>query len=314
MHSFGSISPKDYTIHSIDTSSPLSWRLVSSSLGTEVVEPEELVGAVTITRASNDRANFFNKAVESPINIETDVYEYVLYSSIKQKFYTNNLFISGNIPVTESIIGLPDNFYVVSIGQEFYGQGLKEGSFELILGGDDIIKDDLYGNLFVSQSGTGSYIGNIFYDYGIAVIKHDTGSLETSISNDGIKIIENTEIDVSYKTNYKLYRHELNVRLTPNDFNFSVANPSLWRTFETDGSVSKSREELDEEFSDLNIPTDSDGNYKIYRLMQAGVIKPYVTTIGLYSDRYELLAVAKLSTPIQRTFDADQIFIVRFDV
>jgi len=314
MHSFGSISPKDYTVHPIDTSSPLSWRLVSSSLGTIIVEPEELDGAITITRASNDRANFFNKAVDSPINIETGVYEYILYSSVKQKFYTNNLFISGNLPVTESIIGLPNDFYVVSIGQEFYGQGIKQGTFELTLGSEDIIQDDLYGNLFVSQSGTGSYIGNIFYDNGIAVIKHDTGSMDTSVSNEGIKIVENTQIDISYKTNYKLYRHEINVRLPPNDFNFSIANPSVWRALQSDGSISKSVEELEEELSELNIPTDSDGNYKIYRLMQAGVIKPYVTTIGLYSERYELLAVAKLSTPIQRTFDADQIFIVRFDV
>ena len=48
--------------------------------------------------------------------------------------------------------------------------------------------------------------------------------------------------------------------------------------------------------------------------MSSEVIKPYVTTIGLYSDKYELLAIAKLSQPIQRTFGTDQIFIIRFDV
>jgi hypothetical protein len=40
---------------------------------------------------------------------------------------------------------------------------------------------------------------------------------------------------------------------------------------------------------------------------------PYVTTIGLYNDQYELLAVAKVSEPIQRTFDVTQTFTVRFD-
>ena len=53
--------------------------------------------------------------------------------------------------------------------------------------------------------------------------------------------------------------------------------------------------------------------WSLYRLMSADQIRPYVTTIGLYNDQYELLAVAKLSTPIQRTFESPQIFIIKFD-
>jgi hypothetical protein len=40
---------------------------------------------------------------------------------------------------------------------------------------------------------------------------------------------------------------------------------------------------------------------------------PYVTTIGLYNQDNELMAVAKLSNPIQRTDYSVQTFVVKFD-
>jgi hypothetical protein len=309
MKSFGSISPQDYTISTIDASAPIMWRLESSSFGMRVIDPLDLEDAVTITRATNNRSEFFNRDIDAPVNIETGVYEYVLYSSVKQQFYTNNnLFISESTPVTESIAGLSDNSYVVSIGQEFYGNSIKRGSFELYLGDElPVIRDDSYGNLIVSDLESVFYVGNIFYDQGIAVIAHDTDSVNSNISVAGMKIVNGTVATIKYDTQYKIYRHEISVRLSPADFNFSIANPSVRRTFDAN-------EQNENLFTEQNIPTDADGSYKVYRLMQAGVIKPYVTTIGLYSERKELLAVAKLSTPIQRTFDTNQIFIVRFDV
>jgi len=59
---------------------------------------------------------------------------------------------------------------------------------------------------------------------------------------------------------------------------------------------------------------DSPPTWSLYNIMGAGVIKPYVTSIGLYNDEYQLLAIAKVSVPIQRTFDTEQIFIIKFDL
>ena len=39
----------------------------------------------------------------------------------------------------------------------------------------------------------------------------------------------------------------------------------------------------------------------------------YVTTIGLYNDYNELLAVAKLSKPFKKTFDRELLFRVKLD-
>jgi hypothetical protein len=303
MKSFGNVAAQDYVIDSFSANSRLEWILVSSSTGMNITNQEGLTGAVTITRATNDVVTFYNNMDTAPKNIETDVYEYLLYRSLNQFFYRNNNFWNGTT-ITSSVLP-PDNSYVVSVAEEMYGDRITPTTFQITL--RDVlgtITDDGYGNLLLNNT---FYIGHIFYDYGVAVITHDIEAPTASVSTAGINIIENTEVIVNYETDFKIYRHEISVKLKPADFNFSIANPSIYRTYEAEGEVA-------EEFLDLNIPSSELNTYPLYRLMQAGVLKPYVTTIGLYNDRYELLAVAKLSTPIQRTFDTDQIFIVRFDV
>ncbi len=42
-------------------------------------------------------------------------------------------------------------------------------------------------------------------------------------------------------------------------------------------------------------------------------LSPYITTIGLY-DKNDLVAVAKLGTPIKNTADLPLNFIIRFDI
>jgi hypothetical protein len=208
---------------------------------------------------------------------------------------------------TSSLAGLPDSFYVVSIGQLFYGESIKPGSFELSVANKYIYDDDR-GNLYVSESGQVHYIGNVFYDNGIAVIKHDTGSVVTDISSNGLKVVENSEMYIDYSSAVKYERHEAIIKLAPEEFNFSPFNPSIFSTFETTGSVTQSL--INENIK----PTSGSTTWNLYNLMGTGIIKPYVTSIGLYNEHYELLAVAKLSEPIQRTFETNQIFIVRFDV
>jgi len=39
----------------------------------------------------------------------------------------------------------------------------------------------------------------------------------------------------------------------------------------------------------------------------------YITTIGLYNDNSELLAVAKISSPLEKTFDKEALLRVRLD-
>lgn len=309
MKTFGIVAPNDYNVEDLYVSAPMSWELISSSLGINITSPTDLEGAITFQFASSDADDYYN-ADFPKINEYTETYQYILYKSINHLFYEHGAFYSGSVLTTSSVSPIPDESYVISIAQNFYGDRIKPGSFELTTGvSGRTIRDDSKGNLYIVELGTTSYIGNIFYSNGIVVIKRDTTSGVESIDLDGISIIENTVIYLDYSSDVKLHRHEVNVKLRPSEFNFSPFNPSILSTYTpTTGSVSQS-------FKDLNISTKygTEDTWNLYNLMGAGVIKPYITTIGLYNDEYELLAVAKVSEPIQRTFDVDQIFVVRFD-
>lgn len=295
MYTFGTIQSSDHTIEKYNIYADITWQLISSSNGMEIIQPvniEELSGSVDISVGT---ANTDNEEV----NINTGVFQTILHRSVKHYFYENTLFskISGS-----SV--LADDIYVVSIGQNLYGTRVKPGSFVLgISGSAQTITDDTYGNLIVNGQ---TIVGNIFYDFGIAVITHATSSVNTSINTNGLKIVSGGIVTVDYASDYELEQHQINVRVKPNQFNFSPFNPTIKRTYISTGSASSS-------FSIQNIPTVGENTWALYNLMGSGIIKPYITTIGLYNEQYELLAVAKLSTPIQRTFDTEQIFIIRFD-
>jgi hypothetical protein len=309
MKMFGTINKKDYFVQEVYSSTPMSWQLVSSSYGMEITSPEFLQGAVIVNRANlNAEFDASDKVVQGTQNPDTGFLEYSLHKSIKHLFYDRGYFYTHGTITSSSISGLPDDVFVISVGQSFYGDRIKPGSFSLTI--DEIgkaVSDDSFGNLYVSQSGTGSYVGNIFYSNGIAVVKHDTGSITTEIGLNGLKLISSSILYLDYESDVKYHRHETVVTLKPTDYNISVFNPSMKNVYEINGELTASLTQ-----NNIN-PTSGSNGYSLYNLMASKIIKPYVTTIGLYNDKYELVAVAKLANPIQRTFDINQIFIIRFD-
>jgi hypothetical protein len=306
MNTFGTIESKNHTVEKFYVNAPISWELTSSSLGCTIVSPVGLDGAVTIERATKTEI-FPIDSDESPIN-ESGTYEYVLYRSIKNLFYMDDYF------PTSGLTPLSDNFYVVSIGQQFYGDRIYPTSFTLKV--DSLINsvyDDGISNLLVSESAGLFYVGRIFYDKGIAVLNADTSASVAQVSGSGIKIVNGTSIYVDYTSDTEVIKHQINVNVKPTDFNFVLLNPSMERGFTPTGSYTASIGQFTASMQEKGIEPVSGSSWSLFRLMQSDVIRPYVTTIGLYNDNYELLAIAKLSTPIQRTFEAPQIFIVKFD-
>ena len=89
---------------------------------------------------------------------------------------------------------------------------------------------------------------------------------------------------IEFKSEYIIYEKEIKCLVGENEFNYSQ-NPTLQT-----GSFG----ELKENF--LN----NDFN-------------PYVTTIGLYNNNNELLAVAKLGQPIRMSSNADIVFNIKLD-
>jgi len=129
----------------------------------------------------------------------------------------------------------------------------------------------------VSQSITGTYpIGNIYYDNGFAVVTHP--NYINSFSN---------LASLKYKNSVLITENEYHCSVNENEFN-STNNLTIRKI------PSIYNDEI------ANFATGSD-------------FKPYVTTIGLYDDDANLLAVGKLGQPVKMSDETDTTFVIRFD-
>ena len=122
--------------------------------------------------------------------------------------------------------------------------------------------------------------GNVFYRKGtIVVSSHDPK----------YNSIFNYDFTLKYRNTHTIYQWETIVRIPKGSFNVSQ-NPTALQNPYTDL--------LKNEFTGSNPNSD---------------LFPYITSIGLYNDQKELMAVAKLSQPLKVRNDVDVNISVRFD-
>ena len=127
---------------------------------------------------------------------------------------------------------------------------------------------------------TSNWISSSYITTGTGSTDHGFSSASiTEIADSFRRLVGN----IQFSNNTQLYSTVYNCRIDANEFNFS-SNPTY---------VSSSKIVV------KNNPTDK--NYS------------YVTTIGLYSDNDELLAVAKLSEPLRNTDAVNYTLSVRLD-
>jgi hypothetical protein len=216
-----------------------------------------------------------------------------LYSSIKAQFYNNAATSSVLTEVgrrrsyssTNERI-LEDEIAILPIPQINYGEGIKVGSVVL----NDIstgirYTDDGFSNLIDSGS---NIKGNIFYDRGLVVLAKDIVSGSTL-----------TTFNLSYRSTKTIYENEVFLSVLENEFNVST-NPTAvnWNSDRTYGQIKP--EFWNYDYSSSLDPT---GSY----------LAPYITTIALYDNELNMVAVAKLPQPIKSLPNYPLNFIVRFD-
>jgi len=124
----------------------------------------------------------------------------------------------------------------------------------------------------------GEYLGNIFYSHGMLTLTRSdiAQRLQEQVLRSG---------SLSWKGSHTVYEHTYNCTVDQTQLNFSL-NPSTYTNSTKSGSI------LD------NIT----GSY----------FQPYVTTVGLYNDANELIAIGKLGQPIPKSQHVDMTFAVKF--
>jgi hypothetical protein len=119
-------------------------------------------------------------------------------------------------------------------------------------------------------------VGNVFDKQGLVVISSPDYRYNELIT---------TNYTASYKSTVKLYEHSILARVDENDFNVSQ-NPSVL----------------------------TDNNMNIQSWATGSDFVPYITTIGLYNDAGQLLAIGKLGQAIRNRNDVDMNFLISIDI
>ena len=239
-------------------------------------------------------------------------YQRLVYNSVKELYYSNyissSILASGSYEnylqntlnfkryfptASDSVVG------VFSIPSKLYGEYIQPSSFYLSSESGSIY-DDGEGNLINNTNGT--ICGNIIYNQGIAIITSD-GTPEND--NEGVGVygigiygssvygtnlpnfinnfVSSSQVTCSFNSSFRIFETQYKCTIRANEFNFSL-NPSLL----------------------LNDNT-------LYDFATGSNFNPYVTTIGLYNENQELLAVAKLAQPLPTSQTTDTTILINID-
>jgi hypothetical protein len=160
--------------------------------------------------------------------------------------------------------------------------------------------------------------GNIFYDEGLFVFTEPIDSTY-NLNYRSTKTIYETEVLVSARAgefNYSQNPSAINITLRDSYYDqvTSVTNEIVGTEYKKYKSVeSKTRKEF--YTGSIGSTRGSWDDYFEYRTTDptGSYLAPYITTIGLYDDDGDMVAIAKLPTPIKNLPDYDMNFIVRFD-
>jgi hypothetical protein len=120
-------------------------------------------------------------------------------------------------------------------------------------------------------------------------------------------IVHTGSFTISFKNEHIIYENEVRCLVEESDFNLSY-NPTLLASgsqyIVTSGSQASG--------SVYTLTGSIDSTVKDFAT--GSTFYTYATTLGLYNDNDELLAVAKFGKPIMMSPDTDITFVVKYDV
>jgi len=273
----------------------------------------------------------FNPSTDPTTGQITPQYQRLVYDSIRELYYsnyTNSPISYGASPSTSSLIPGSDpsgDVYVGSTGSQgryfnypqttltfvkyfptssttpigvisipvgMFGNYIQPNSFVITYSGN-VVYDDGEGNLRTNNK----ICGNIFYSHGIAVLTSDdspdvygVGTYGTSSYGGGtdaafvLNFITSSAVTISFSSSLTIYETQYKCTMRENEFNLSL-NPSI---------ISGSE----------GVP---------YSFTTSSFFSPYVTTVGLYDEYQNLLAIGKLSQPLPSSPTTDTTILINID-
>jgi hypothetical protein len=284
----------------------------------------QLVG---IDRFLGTNVNWFED--QSPTGTLNTEFQSLIYNSAKQLYYSNFLSSStgddvaqpilipgfdssGNVLIGEIESPLYDNFLqstlvptrfwptasnsnilVLSIPSKLYGEYIVPNSFNWFCGtpgSSGSILDDGQGNLLSGSTN----VGNIIYTHGLAIL-----TTQGSIYNEDLSFwSQETNMTCSFSSSLTIYEAQYKCTLRESEFNATL-NPSA----QISGSLLTVNSSSFYQRGDGTLSNNVTGSY----------FSPYVTTVGLYDEAQNLLAIGKLAQPLPTSPTTDTTILVNID-
>jgi hypothetical protein len=219
-------------------------------------------------------------------------------ANYKEKLFlgTFNLWLSGSDGTNQSLIKLTDN----SISTTTVNYCDAGRVFDIVSGSNGVTTTSNFAGIAAGYTASGSY-GKFLPDVGLILL--NPRALQLSASQGGIGLIPDSALTfnalgnnnrglhkaISLGANFQLNSEEtitsdyIFVRIKNNDFNYTT-NPSM-----------------------------ISGSGEFYYPSLVNNPQTFITTVGMYNDNNELLAVAKLSKPLVKDFTKEALVRVKLD-
>ena len=225
----------------------------------------------------------------------------------------------------------PDQIFVININRARYKQSLKPGSLNLILKNSSVVTQLTDDSITKSGSAVLTNIGRQFNIVsgssgvmsGSALSQTDSGSFGKFFPDAGLIILNADALKSqgcvgTITEGSDANNDNISVLLDALDNAGADSNLGSARSFEIDSEEKISSQfyfvrAKNKEFNYTTNPSfiDTNGNLNFTSMVDNPVV--YITTIGLYNDANELLAVAKLSQPVTKDFTKEALIKVKLD-
>lgn len=281
-----------------------STQAASSSFYLDVYNAGEVVFSIEYAHISGSGSAYFNSNVTSstPTKVVYGQYRNLIYGSEEATFQIGGTTVS--------------QFYVINVARSRYKESLHPGSLTLALSGSSgtiyltdnsnvlttsqFIDSNRYFNIVSGSAGTPAnttVYGHMFPDLGLIVLN------PTALA--GYMTAPATSANSYDNNNAKLY----------NSINAAIGGSKYFRlqSSETISSRFFFTRIKNSEYNYTSNPSIIDNTGNILYTTLIDNPQTYITTVGLYNDNNELLAVAKLSKPLVKDFTKEALIRIKLD-
>ena len=301
MSTYASLSPTDTYLCNFETSRRLTLSGLSGVTLTTNPEREADHGMVA---SPKDSLTAFTASVDG----SKSGYFMSVGMLLKNRGFTNSF--TGTTVAAVAADGA-NEIGVFTLRKRFFDIGLEKGGLTATVTGVNFAGQSIAGDYYDSGSGqfiqksTGDTIGAVLVDDGMFVV---TAAIMREVATSVTSIL--------YKT--KVLGTSINVfcKCQPDELNYTTNFTSaLTGTVSADGIYIPG--EMSQSYNNLYTQSPLTGNTDRFKygssITGAGAV-PFITSVGLYNNDNDLMAVAKLARPLRKPSDLPLTFKVQIDI